>query len=347
MLLGKRVYFVIFTISLSRKPNTMKRILCLLILCCCFAVANAQAPRMMYGDADRTGRPFSKDPYVINYGGRYLMYYTIPSKKGDPTIGTSVGIAESRDLTHWQKVGEITAASMHDSENKGLAAPGFLVRDGVIHMFYQNYPKDGSLCAICHATSTDGINFECDTSNPIFRPTGEWNNGRAIDAEVIFFKGRYFLYYATRDPKGKVQMQGVATADADTDFSRGEWSMASDAPILKPELPWEKLCIEAASIIRRGNRLVMFYAGAYNNSPQQIGVAISRDGMHWKRMFDEPFLANGKKGEWNERESGHPHIFEDTDGRTYLFFQGNKEKGHWYLSNIEIGWRGKRPYIKQ
>ncbi len=270
---------------------------------------------------------------MIKLDGRYLIYCTIPSKKGDPTTGTSVGIAESRDLVNWHKVGEITAASLRDSENKGLAAPGFLVRDGVIHIFYQNYSKDGSPCAICHATSTDGINFVRDASNPIFRPTGEWNNGRAIDAEVVFFKGKYFLYYATRDPKGKVQMQGVATAEADTDFSRGEWSMASDAPILKPELPWEKLCIEAASIIRRGNRLVMFYAGAYNNSPQQIGVAISRDGMHWKRMFDEPFLANGKKGEWNERESGHPHIFEDTDGRTYLFFQGNKEKGHWYLSN--------------
>ena len=325
----------------------MKRLLFLLIFICSAFVAYGQTPRMMYGDSERTGRPFSKDPYVIKLDGRYLIYYTIPSKKGDPTTGTSVGIAESRDLVNWHKVGEITAASLRDSENKGLAAPGFLVRDGVIHIFYQNYSKDGSPCAICHATSTDGINFVRDASNPIFRPTGEWNNGRAIDAEVVFFKGKYFLYYATRDPKGKVQMQGVATADADTDFSRGEWSMASDAPILKPELPWEKLCIEAASIIRRGNRLVMFYAGAYNNSPQQIGVAISRDGMHWKRMFDEPFLANGKKGEWNERESGHPHIFEDTDGRTYLFFQGNKEKGHWYLSNIEIGWRGKRPYIKQ
>ena len=325
----------------------MRRLLFLLIFICAAVVVHGQTPRMMYGDSERTGRPFSKDPYVIKLDGRYLIYYTIPSKKGDPTTGTSVGIAESRDLVNWHKVGEITAASLRDSENKGLAAPGFLVRDGVIHIFYQNYSKAGAPCAIWHATSTDGINFERDASNPIFRPTGEWNNGRAIDAEVVFFKGKYFLYYATRDPKGKVQMQGVATADADTDFSRGEWSMASDAPILKPELPWEKLCIEAASIIRRGNRLVMFYAGAYNNSPQQIGVAISRDGMHWKRMFDEPFLANGKKGEWNERESGHPHIFEDTDGRTYLFFQGNKEKGHWYLSNIEIGWRGKRPYIKQ
>lgn len=325
----------------------MKRLLCLLVLCCCAMVAMAQTPRMMYGDSERTGRPFSKDPYVIKFGGRYLMYYTIPTKKGDSTSGISVGIAESKDLTNWHKVGEVTAKSLCEPESKGLAAPGLLVRDGVVHMFYQNYPKDGTPCAICHATSTDGVNFVRDASNPIFRPTGEWNNGRAIDAEVIFFKRKYYLYYATRDPKGKVQMQGVATAAADTNFSRGEWSMACDASILKPELSWEKVCVEAASVIRRGNSLVMFYAGAFNNSPQQIGVAISKDGVHWKRMSDEPFLANGKKGEWNERESGHPHIFTDTDGRTYLFFQGNKEKGYWYLSNIEIGWRGKKPYIKQ
>jgi hypothetical protein len=32
---------------------------------------------MMFGDTTRLGVPFSKDPHVIEYHGRYLMYYTI------------------------------------------------------------------------------------------------------------------------------------------------------------------------------------------------------------------------------------------------------------------------------
>jgi len=107
-------------------------------------------------------------------------------------------------------------------------------------------------------------------------------------------------------------------------------------------LDWEGECIEGASIAIHNNTMYMFYAGAYNNWPQQVGVAVSNDGLTWKRLFNDPFLPNGKPGEWNESESGHPHIFTDPDGRTYLFFQGNNDKGKsWYISQ-KGGFLGKR-----
>jgi len=114
---------------------------------------------------------------------------------------------------------------------------------------------------------------------------------------------------------------------------------------LKPELVWEKDCIEAPSVFEHNGRLYMFYAGAYDNSPQQIGVAISKDGFKWERLFKEPFLRNGKPREWNFSESGHPDIFDDGD-KTYLFYQGNKDNGNtWYLSNIEVKWNENGPYL--
>ena len=97
--------------------------------------------------------------------------------------------------------------------------------------------------------------------------------------------------------------------------------------MLKPELPWERDCIEAASVINKNGELFMFYAGGYNNAPQQIGVAKSTDGQHWTRLSDQPFLPNGKPGDWNLSESGHPHIFANPEGDDYLFFQGNNDNG--------------------
>lgn len=45
--------------------------------------------------------------------------------------------------------------------------------------------------------------------------------------------------------------------------------------------------------------------------------------------------------------SKYPHIFKDTDGRTYLFFQGNNDKGRtWYISNIELFWNENGPYLR-
>ena len=117
--------------------------------------------------------------------------------------------------------------------------------------------------------------------------------------------------------------------------------------MLKPELPWERQCIEAPAVAKHGGRLFLFYAGAYNNEPQQIGCAVSMDGVHYTRLSDRPFLSNGGPGEWNSSESGHPGILSDENGRTYLFFQGNSDGGRtYYLSFVEIGWKCDRPYVR-
>ncbi len=303
---------------------------------------------MMFSDTSRRGTPTAKDPHVIYFNNRYLMYYSVPpfsDEATNPVKGWGIGIAQSDNLIDWQKIGEVTPSQQCDS--KGLCAPCARVIKGKVHLFYQTY-GNGKDDAICHAVSKDGIHFEKDSSNPIFHPTGKWNCGRAIDAEVFQFNDQYFLYYATRDPEFKIQLQGVASAKKNTNFSRKEWKdLSVDKPILKPELPWEGECIEAASIIERNGKLYMFYAGAYNNWPQQIGVAVSTNGVDWERLSDKPFLANGPAGTWNNSESGHPHIFEAPDGRTFLFFQGNNDKGKtWYLSNVEVFWNEKGPYLK-
>ena len=67
-------------------------------------------PFMLYGDTSRVGVPYSKDPHVVNFKGRYLMYHSIPPMKGEPDSGWNIGIAESKDLMNWTKVGEITPA---------------------------------------------------------------------------------------------------------------------------------------------------------------------------------------------------------------------------------------------
>jgi predicted GH43/DUF377 family glycosyl hydrolase len=303
---------------------------------------HAQKPEMYYGDTEISNRPFSKDPYVIFFKGKYWMYYSVPDEQKKEWF---IGVATSLDLKNWNKIGNIKGQK-GSVEEKGICAPSALIKDGNLHLFYQTY-GNGKQDAICHAVSTNGIDFDRDPSNPIFRPkVADWSCGRAIDAEVIAYKNQYFLYYATRDPDYKIQQQGVAVAPINTNFDRTSWKEVEGMPLLKPELAWEKKCIEAASCIKKGKNLYMFYAGAYNNEPQQIGVAKSKDGIQWKRLSKDPFLKNGEKGAWNESESGHPHILKAENGKYYLFFQGNNDKGKtWYLSNIEIGWKRKKPYI--
>lgn len=297
---------------------------------------------MMYVDSSRTGKPFSKDPCITSFNGTYYMYYSLPPSSSGKT-GWGIGIATSQDLINWKKAGELNP--VQPAEDKGICAPCALVYKDQVHLFYQTYGTFGKE-AICHAFSDNGIDFTRDNANPVFRPSGTWTCGRAIDAEVVHWKNKWLMFFATRDTARKIQMTGVASAPFSSGLTGAKWKLLADHPVLKPELEWEQLCIEAPSIIMRNGKMFMFYAGAYNNSPQQIGVAESKDGITWKRLSDKPFLENGKQGSWNSSESGHPDIFEADGGRTFLFYQGNNDKGKtWFISNIEVFWKNGKPYL--
>ncbi len=311
---------------------------------------------MLYSDSSRRGRPFAKDPAVVRFKGQAWLYYSLPPFGSGQThdgvdgrapwlahSGWAIGIARSDDLQTWMKCGQIVADAEY--EDRGLCAPAAFVLDDRIHLFYQTYgngPKD----AICHAVSDDGISFVRNPTNPIFAPTGDWTCGRAIDADVVVDGDRLLLYFATRDPTMTIQMLGLAAAPLNSDFGRDKWTQLCDEPILKPELSWEQECIEAPAVCKHGDRFFMWYGGAYNNMPQQIGCAVSKDGIRWERLFEKPFLPNGEPGSWNACESGHPYIFEDHDGQTYLFYQGNNDLGEtWYLSMRRILWREGWPLL--
>ena len=279
---------------------------------------------------------FAKDPAVVRFRDQYYLYYTIKYNHADfgapEKIG--IGIAQSRDLEEWENIGDLP---LEDAcEKNGVGAPGAVVLEGRIHLFYQTY-GNGAKDALCHAVSEDGLHFTKDKTNPVYHPEATWCCGRAIDADVCVFKGKLLLYYATRDHAMRVQMIGGAYAPLNSDFSHNCWKPLANEPLLSPELDWEGECIEAPAVIENRGRLFLFYGGAYNCSPQQVGCAVSDDGIHFTRLSSQPFLPNGVAGEWNSCESGHPYIFRDNDGRSYLFYQGSADGGKtFYLSKKEI-----------
>lgn len=273
---------------------------------------------------------FAKDPCVVQYNGKWWLYHSVML---DRVLG--IGIAVSDDGDHFSYCGTIPLTC--SCEKNGIGAPGAIVHDGRIHLFYQTY-GNGAMDAICHAISEDGLHFIKDANNPIFAPRPpftempEWSCGRAIDADVCIFGSRLYLYFATRDRNFRRQIVGCATAPVTPDLSSG-WELYPE-PVLTPTLDWERDCIEAPAAICRDGKIYLFYAGSYNCAPQQIGCAVSEDGVHFQRLFTEkPFLCCGDTGDWNASESGHPYILEAVDGQIWLYYQGSPDNGKsWYLS---------------
>ncbi len=290
-----------------------------------------------------THHNFAKDPAVVFFQGQYFLYHSaiVP---GDKRL--RIGIATSPDGENWTYQTLLPLDFPCDGEQNGHGAPAAIVIDNKVHLFYQTY-GNWARDAICHAVSPDGLYFEKDPTNPVFRPTNDWCSGRAIDADVCLFEGKLFLYFATRDHAMKIQKLGVAFAPADSGFHREDFTQAVADTILEPTLDWEGLCIEAPATMVYDGKVYMFYAGAYNCSPQQIGIATSEDGIHFTRMFDRPLLGPGNEKAWNASESGHPYIFEDTaTGKVFLYYQGSPDKGKtWFLSRREVSFSHGYPVL--
>jgi predicted GH43/DUF377 family glycosyl hydrolase len=287
---------------------------------------------------------FAKDPAVVEIGGYYWLYHSIIENK---KLG--IGIARSEDGENFVRIASLPITQ--ECESNGIGAPGAIIIDGKVHLFYQTY-GNRELDAICHAVSEDGLNFIKDASNPIFAPREpyadmpEWSCGRAIDADVCLFDNKLILYFATRDKKFKRQIVGAAWAASGSDYSRGSFTLCPDLT-LEPILPWEIDCIEAPATLTLDGKVYMFYAGAYNCAPQQIGCAVSDDGFNFKRLYiEKPLLSNGAPGEWNSSESGHPYIYKANDGRVWLYYQGSSDMGKtWYLSRREVRFINGMPEI--
>lgn len=123
----------------------------------------------------------------------------------------------------------------------------------------------------------------------------------------------------------------------DSDFGRNAWHPLAEQSLLMPELAWEGDCIEAPATVVEDGKIYLFYGGSYNCTPQQIGCAVSEDGIFFRRVSNEPLIPCGAPGTWNSSESGHPYAFRDDDGRVFLFYQGSSDNGKtWYISRKEV-----------
>ena len=67
-----------------------------ILLLCIFLLSTILSPArkqdfMFYKDTDRKGVPFAKDPVVVRFHGKYMMYYSVP-----PFKNQKMGLEASR-----------------------------------------------------------------------------------------------------------------------------------------------------------------------------------------------------------------------------------------------------------
>jgi predicted GH43/DUF377 family glycosyl hydrolase len=220
-------------------------------------------------------------PNVFRHGDRWYMLYVGIRDE----LGYETRLAASDDLLHWTPVG--TVLPFRDSG-------------------WDRWQADGSLSLV----------------DP------EWGGSAALQP----WDGRYWISYFGGAKQGyEPDPLSLGLAWTRTPTAGTAWTRLEENPVLTPgqpdARPFERATIYKSHVLwdkaeSLGYPFVMYY-NAKQQGPwvERIGMAVSRDMVHWTRFGEEPVVDNGKG------ISGDPQIVRMGDLWVMFYFGAGWKPG--------------------
>ena len=204
------------------------------------------------------------EPWVILEGGTYKMWYT-----GDDDSKKRIGYASSTDGINWTKSASyVLEGASGDWDSAYARGPCVILEGGTYKMWYQG--NNGSVSAICYATSTDGITWTKYSGNPVLSlgASGEWDDNTLSSPVVILDGGTYKMWYTGDD--GSVGRVGYATS---TDGIN--WTKHAGHPVMAGTAgEWDSFGSILSTVLLDGQTYRMWYWSVVG-SALRIGYATS------------------------------------------------------------------------
>ena len=261
----------------------------------------------------------SKDvlnPSVIEYRGRLYNYYS-----GWDGQVWRTGLAVSSDGSSWEKNGDfLLDLRENDWDNTYIAANGSAIcAEDQVFYYYQSVDRSDGKTKIGLAISPDGYDFSERMPYPVLEPgqKTEWDSRAVADPCVISFGGKYYMYYLGEDRLG-VQRLGAAVSD-----DGRYWTKYQNNPILELGAygSFDENGLGEPGVIYKAPYFYMIYTGRNRDEYRNLGMAVSLDGVNWKKLHTEGFFPTPEEG-WNSAVVCDPSLLEDTDGTVRVWYGG-------------------------
>lgn len=271
------------------------------------------------------------NPSILVWQGALLNLFSLYDGK---TWHTAV--ATSNDGFSWRPGPRILSPNPATWEGNYIAANGAVIaRNGELLYFYQA----GSPPQIGLARSRDGRTWTREPG-PVLRlgPRGAWDERATADPSVFEQDGRLYLCYLGED-RARRQRLGLAVS---RDGLR--WTKLRSNPILEPGPAgaFDENGLGEPALWRARGSWWMLYTGRDRNEVRRMGLAHSRDGVHWQRS---PLVISGA-GTWDAKVVCDATVLPSED-RVRVWFGGGDvphpaENIHGQIGYGELVWQSAR-----
>jgi predicted GH43/DUF377 family glycosyl hydrolase len=196
----------------------------------------------------------------------------------------------------------------HDALN-----PSVVQRNGAYFNLYSGF--DGATWRTGLALSDDGGRWR--KQGKILSPDPRTWEGNywATNGSALFRHGEFFYWYQA----GPAQTPRIGLARS---RDGREWSKLAEPVLdLGPRGSWDERGVADPYVIDMGGRLFMFYLGQDRAHRQRLGLARSRDGVHWQKLRTNPIIELGDAGAFDEIGLGEPAVWQ-SHGWYWMLYTG-------------------------
>ena len=175
---------------------------------------------------------------------------------------------------------------------------------------------------IAYAESKDGIVWD----NPrvvLTATTGSSWEGHEVNRPTVVKKdGMYHMWYT-----GQMFAKEINPARSCIGYAISRdgihWEKR-DEPVLVPEQDWEGISVMCPHVLWEEELQCfrMWYSGGRMHEADAIGIAVSVDGIHWKKDTDNPIFTPNPEKYWEMGKVEACFVCPKKDGWYYMFYLG-------------------------
>jgi predicted GH43/DUF377 family glycosyl hydrolase len=242
------------------------------------------------------------DMSLLVDGARHRMWFSWRPKAG-------IGYAESPDGLHWTALDDVVLGTDPDdpAEAVDITRPFVMVEGDGLTMWYSAHSE--THVVIARATSRDGVSWQ--RQGVVLEPNEPWEKQSVMCPSVMRDEdGLYHMWYSGGERYEPDAIGYATSADGI------HWAHVSAEPVLRPDpdSAWETERVAGAHVFRHDGLLYAAYIGFANGfEDSAIGIARSKDGVHWERHAGNPVISRGEPGEFDSLNVYKPFVVIDGD----------------------------------